>query len=78
VLEGVGIGFFTRTQIADALAAGDLREVPIADMGPITRTSALVQLARQKKISTVGIEFIAEVQEVAARSGILLESTMAR
>src|SRR5206468_12135705 len=48
LLEGVGIGFFTRTQIADVLAAGQLREVPIADMGPMTRDSALVRLARQK------------------------------
>ena len=43
-------------------------------MGPITRDSALVRLARQKDISVVGTEFIAEVQEVAAQSRILLES----
>jgi DNA-binding transcriptional LysR family regulator len=72
LLEGVGIGFFTRTQIADALASGQLHEVPIIDMGPITRESALVQLARQKAISMVGSEFIAEVREVAARSHILV------
>src|SRR5262249_52334293 len=51
VLKGIGIGFFTRTQIADALAAGQLCEVPIKDMGPIARDSALVRLARQKQIS---------------------------
>jgi DNA-binding transcriptional LysR family regulator len=74
LLEGVGIGFFTRTQIADALAAGLAREVPIADMAPITRDSALVRLARQKQISVVGNEFVAEVREVAARSKILVEA----
>jgi LysR family transcriptional regulator, low CO2-responsive transcriptional regulator len=73
LLEGVGIGFFTRTQIADTLAAGQLREVPIVDLGPITRDSALVRLARQKEISVVGTEFIAEVREVAAQSSILVE-----
>ena len=71
LLEGVGIGFFTRTQIADALVTGQLHEVPIVDIGPITRDSALVRLARQKNISMVGREFIAEVREVAARSNIL-------
>ena len=74
LLEGVGIGFFTRTQIADALAAGQLREVSIADLGPITRESALVRLARQKDISVVGTEFIAEVREVAAQARILVEA----
>ena len=74
LLEGVGIGFFTRTQIADVLAAGLVREVPIADMAPITRDSALVRLTRQKQISVVGGEFVAEVREVAARSRILVEA----
>ena len=64
LLEGVGIGFFTRTQITDALTTGQLREVPIADLRPITRESALVRLARQKNLSVVGTEFIAEVREV--------------
>jgi LysR family transcriptional regulator, low CO2-responsive transcriptional regulator len=74
LLEGVGMGFFTRTQLADALAAGQVCEVPIADMGSITRESALVRLARQKQISVVGSEFMADLREVASRSGILLES----
>jgi DNA-binding transcriptional LysR family regulator len=74
LLEGVGIGFFTRTQVADALAAGQVREVPIADLGPITRESALVRLAQQKQISVVGSEFMAELRKVAARSGRLSEA----
>jgi DNA-binding transcriptional LysR family regulator len=75
LLEGVGIGFFTRTQVADALATGQLCEVRIIDMGPITRESALVRLARQKEISVVGTAFIAEVRQVAARAGILIGLT---
>lgn len=74
LLEGVGIGFFTRTQIADALATGQLREVPIADLGPITRESALVRLARQKQVSVVGSEIIAELRAVAARSSLLSDA----
>ena len=74
LLEGVGIGFFTRTQVADALATGQVREVPIADMGPITRESALVRLARQKHVSMVGSEFMAALREVAMQSGLLLET----
>jgi DNA-binding transcriptional LysR family regulator len=72
LLEGVGIGFFTRTHIAAALASGQLRELPIADMAPIARESALVRLARQKEISVVGTEFIADMRAVAAQSGILV------
>jgi LysR family transcriptional regulator, low CO2-responsive transcriptional regulator len=71
LLEGVGVGFFTRTYIADALAAGQVREVPIADLPPITRDTALAQLARQKQLSVVASEFMAEVRQVATRSSIL-------
>src|SRR5205085_12389356 len=56
LLEGVGMGFFTRTQVADALATGTLCEVPIVDLGPLTRDTALVRLARQKDVSVVGTE----------------------
>jgi LysR family transcriptional regulator, low CO2-responsive transcriptional regulator len=72
VLDGIGIGFFTRTQIAGALAAGQLCEVPITDLGPITRDSALVRLARQKQPSAVAAEFAAVVRNQAIRAGILL------
>jgi DNA-binding transcriptional LysR family regulator len=74
LLEGVGMGFFARTQLAVALAAGQVCDVPIADMESITRESALVRLARQKQISVVGSEFMVDLREVASRSGSLLES----
>jgi DNA-binding transcriptional LysR family regulator len=72
LLEGIGIGFFTRTQIADALATRQMCEVPVADMGPIWRDSALVRLARQKQMSIVGTEFADVVKEQAARMRILI------
>jgi LysR family transcriptional regulator, low CO2-responsive transcriptional regulator len=72
LLSGIGMGFFTRTQIADLLAAGQVCEVPIANMGPISRDSALVRLARQKQISVVADEFADVVREQAARMGILI------
>jgi LysR family transcriptional regulator, low CO2-responsive transcriptional regulator len=74
VLDGVGVGFFTRTQIGGALAAGHLCEVPIVDMAPITRDSALVQLARHREISAVAAEFAAVVREQAARMSVLAAS----
>jgi len=49
-----------------------LREVRIANIGLMTRESALVRLARQKDILVVRTEFIAEVRQVAAQSRILL------
>jgi DNA-binding transcriptional LysR family regulator len=69
--EGIGIGFFTRTQIADALADGRLCEVHVTDMGPIARDSALVQLARQKRTSVVAAEFAATMRDQALRMRIL-------
>lgn len=75
ILEGVGIGFFTRTHIAGALAAKQVCEVPIAGMAPITRDSALVRLARQKGGSVVAGAFEGAVRQHAARLGVLAGST---
>ncbi|HEU5100010.1 MAG TPA: LysR family transcriptional regulator [Roseiflexaceae bacterium] len=72
LLNGVGVGFFTRTQIADVLAAGHLCEVPVVDMAPITRDSALVRLARQREISVVAGEFAAVIREHATQLGVLM------
>lgn len=71
VVAGVGLGFFTRTQVADLLAAGQVAEVPVIDMAPIVRESALVRLARQSALSAVASEFVDIVRAHAARLGVL-------
>jgi DNA-binding transcriptional LysR family regulator len=71
LLDGVGLGFFTRTQVADALATGRLVEVPVRDLAPIARDTALVRLARQKQLSVVAAEFAAAVRSQAEQLGIL-------
>jgi len=71
LLEGVGIGFFTRTQVADALTVGRAVEVPIVDLPPIARDSALVHVSRERAPSAVAAAFAGCVREQAARLGLL-------
>lgn len=44
VLNGVGTGFFNRTQVAGELQRGRLVHLPITDLPPFYRDSALVRL----------------------------------
>jgi len=74
VRDGAGIGFFTHTQVADLLAAGDVAEVSIVDLAPVARDSALVRLARQPALSVVATAFAGVVRQQAARMGILSAS----
>jgi LysR family transcriptional regulator, low CO2-responsive transcriptional regulator len=71
VLNGVGIGFFTRPQVADLVATGELVELPIVDLPPIVRESALVHRARQPALSAVATEFAVHVREQAAHMSLL-------
>lgn len=47
VLAGAAVGFFPWMQVAEALAAGQLRAIPVQGMPPLTRESALVRRADQ-------------------------------
>lgn len=47
VTNGIGAGFFNRTQIATDLQRGTLVHIPITDLPPLYRDSALVQLTTQ-------------------------------
>jgi LysR family transcriptional regulator, low CO2-responsive transcriptional regulator len=76
VAEGVGIGFFTRTQVADALAAGRVVEVPVVDMAPLFRDSALVRLARASQLSAVAANLVEIIRAQAARMGLLGTSSV--
>jgi LysR family transcriptional regulator, low CO2-responsive transcriptional regulator len=71
VTSGVGAGFFTRALIADELASGALREVPVADMPPIVRDSALVRLARAAPLSAASADLVGAIRERARVLGLL-------
>lgn len=47
VMQGSGVGFFNRTQIETDLATGTLVEIPVRDLPPVYRDSALVRPATQ-------------------------------
>jgi DNA-binding transcriptional LysR family regulator len=70
VLRGVGAGFFTRTYVADALAAGSLVEVAVRDLPPLQRDAALVR--RNRAVLSPASAALAESLRVqAAALGLL-------
>jgi len=71
VLHGTGVGFFTWMQVADALAAGQLVQIPVADLAPITRESALVHLERAAPLGATAQALVATIRERAAQLGLL-------
>jgi DNA-binding transcriptional LysR family regulator len=72
VLNGVGAGFFTWMQVADALAAGQLVEITVKGMVPIVRESALVHLERAAPLPAAAQTMVATIRERAAQLGLLI------
>jgi len=48
------------------------------DVDQLIAFDRIVRLARQKQLSVVGSEFIAELHAVAARSNVLSEATISK
>jgi len=69
--HGVGVGFFPRMVIAPDLEGGRVVEVPVADLSPLYRDSALVRLTRHATLSPVAAHFLAILRDEAARVGLL-------
>lgn len=65
------MGFFTEGYIARELADEQVVAVPVADLPPLYRDSALVQLERQNPLSPAALAMVRHIQERAARLGIL-------
>jgi DNA-binding transcriptional LysR family regulator len=73
VLNGVGVGFFTHTLIAEDLAAGNVVALEVTDLPPIYRDGALVRLARNEPLDPVELDFVACLREQAERMGLLVQ-----
>jgi DNA-binding transcriptional LysR family regulator len=58
VLQGTGAGFFPRTYIAGDLQASALVEIPVRDLPPLTRTSALVRRKRSMPLTPAAAALI--------------------
>jgi DNA-binding transcriptional LysR family regulator len=69
--EGVGVGFFTRTFVAEDLAEGRLVEVAVTDFPAPDRPSALVRPRRSLPLSEAAALLAATVQDEARRLGLV-------
>lgn len=70
-LEGAGVGFFTRTYIAEDLARGALVEVAVRDLAPLFRDSALVRRRRAGPLSPATAHLVEALRRRAERLGLL-------
>ena len=64
LLHGVGAAFLTETLISEDLKMGRLVKVPVSDLAPIFRESALVRL-RRNELSRVAERFVTVLRQEA-------------
>jgi len=70
-LEGVGVGFFVRTYIAEDLSRGTLVEVEVRDLPRLHRDSALVRRRRSGALSPAAANLVEAIRRQAQRLGLL-------
>lgn len=71
VLAGRGVGFFTRTYVAEDLARGDLVAIEVRGLAPLTRDSAVVRRARPAPLSPASAALVDAIAREARSLGIL-------
>lgn len=74
VREGHAFGFFPEGYVADGLAREELVTVPVADLSPLYRESALVQLERHNGLSAAMDALVNDIYARAAQIGIVSQS----
>jgi len=74
VREGHGVGFFTQAYIGRELQVGELVQVPVTDLAPLYRDSALVRLERNHHLSPADEALIRCIRDRAAQIGLLVPS----
>ncbi|HEY2596624.1 MAG TPA: LysR family transcriptional regulator [Chloroflexota bacterium] len=72
VLGGTGAGVFPWLQVADAIAAGHLRELPISDQPPLVRDSALVRRVGTPPLGRAGQDLVDELISRAEQLDVLV------
>ncbi|MEM6431449.1 MAG: LysR family transcriptional regulator [Deinococcota bacterium] len=75
VKYGQGAGFFNQMVVQEELEAGTISRVPVADLPPTYRDTALVHLSRRKQLSTAAQTFITYVSHIAEQHGVLVDAT---
>ena len=71
--RGLGCGFFPQAIVEQELQRGDLVVVPITDLPPLYRDSALVRLDRKTPLSPATEALIGSIRKRATQLGILVE-----
>lgn len=71
--EGGAHGFFTQMYILSALRTGALVELPVTDLKPLYRDSALVCLERRANLSPAATALVHCLRERAAQLGLLAQ-----
>lgn len=72
--EGHAHGFFTQMYVRHAVQEGSLVEVPVTDLRPLYRDSALVCLERRAALSPAAAALVQFIREHAAYLGLLAGS----
>jgi DNA-binding transcriptional LysR family regulator len=74
--QGIGVGCYTRTLVADDLTAGRLVELCIADALSDYRQIAFVRYRRKRPLSSAAQNFIAQFQETVSEmdQSVILEA----
>ena len=70
-LDGAGVGFFTRTYVAEDLERGALVEVEVRDMPRIHRDAALVRRRRAAPLSPAAADLVQAIRSQAGTLGLL-------
>jgi DNA-binding transcriptional LysR family regulator len=70
-IAGAGVGFFTRTYIADDLARGALAEIELRDLPHLHRDSALVRRRHSAPLSPAAANLVEALRRQAATLGLL-------
>jgi len=76
-LRGVAVGFFPRTYIADELAAGSMVALPVRDMAPLSRDTALVRRPRVASAPVIAATIDA-LRAQAERLGLVRRAARSR
>ncbi|CAN5854715.1 hypothetical protein BH10CHL1_BH10CHL1_33840 [soil metagenome] len=71
--EGHGMGFFPQAYIVRELQAGELAAIPVVDLLPLYRDSALVCLERNTDLSPAAEALIRCIRDRAQQLGLLAE-----
>ena len=70
-VQGVGVGFFTRTYIVEDVHRGGLVELAVNGLGPMVRDSALVRRRRSGPLSPAAANLVEAIRRQAGELGLL-------